>query len=236
MPDASPAKWHLAHTTWFFETFVLGSSADYEPFDPSFKYLFNSYYEAIGPRHPRPQRGLVSRPSVADVYRYRAAIDQRIGEFLDSSSDEQFSAIEPALTLGLHHEQQHQELILTDILNAFSHNPLNPAYHQHVRCNPESPPSKWVAVNSGLNWIGHDGTGFAFDNEGPRHRVWVEAFRIADRLVTCGEFLNFMNDGGYERPELWLSDGWAAGRRTVGIRRVIGNPTATAGNDFRSQA
>jgi ergothioneine biosynthesis protein EgtB len=213
MPDASPAKWHLAHSTWFFETFVLSSSDGYEPFDPAFNFLFNSYYEAIGSRHPRPKRGMLSRPSVAEVFRYRAVIDDRMAAFLANAADDQLPTVEPILTLGLHHEQQHQELILSDILHAFSLNPLKPAYNTRFFASPIRLPqsaNNWLDFESGVRWIGHDGDGFAFDNEGPRHRQWVEAFRIADRLVTNGEFHAFMADGGYERPELWLSDGWAA--------------------------
>jgi ergothioneine biosynthesis protein EgtB len=213
MPDASPAKWHLAHSTWFFETFVLSKSDGYEPFDPAFNFLFNSYYEAVGSRHPRPKRGMLSRPSVAEVFRYRAVIDERMAAFLANATEDQLQTVEPILTLGLHHEQQHQELILTDILHAFSLNPLKPAYNtrffESAIRNPQSA-IQWLDFESGVRWIGHDGDGFAFDNEGPRHRQWVEAFRIADRLATNGEFHAFMADGGYERPELWLSDGWAA--------------------------
>lgn len=213
MPDASPPKWHLAHSTWFFETFVLSTRDGYEPFDPAFNFLFNSYYNAVGERHPRPKRGMLSRPSVAEVYRYRGVIDERIAAWLSHCSDEQLAKIDPILTLGLHHEQQHQELILTDILHAFSLNPLKPAYNarffESAFRNPQSAIA-WLDFESGVRWIGHEGDGFAFDNEGPRHRQWVEAFRIADRLVSNREFHAFMADGGYERPELWLSDGWAA--------------------------
>jgi ergothioneine biosynthesis protein EgtB len=211
MPDASPPKWHLAHTTWFFETFVLASTPGYEPFDPAFNFLFNSYYEAVGPRHPRPRRGLLSRPSVAEVYRYRAFMDERMLNWLGSASIEHLRAMEAILTLGLNHEEQHQELILSDILHAFSLNPFKPAYcidRQRTQ-STTSRDSQWIDFESGVRWIGHEGNGFAFDNEGPRHRQWIEAFRIADRLVTNSEFSAFIEDRGYERPELWLSDGWA---------------------------
>jgi ergothioneine biosynthesis protein EgtB len=218
MPDASPVKWHLAHTTWFFETFVLApAEAGYRPFDPQYNFLFNSYYEAVGPRHPRPRRGMVSRPSVDEVVRYRRAVDERVERLLATAAGERFRTVEPVLTLGLHHEQQHQELILTDIQHAFSQNPLRPAYRPRSGANPTNLKSsadgaEFLDYAAGLRWIGHGGNGFAFDNETPRHRVWVEGYRLAARLVTCGDYLRFMADGGYERPEFWLSDGWAACR------------------------
>ncbi len=216
MTEASPAKWHLAHTTWFFEQFVLaGADPGYRPFQRQYKYLFNSYYEAVGPRHPRPQRGLLSRPGVAEVYQYRAAVDERVERLLRALDGGRLREIAPVLTLGLHHEQQHQELTLTDIQHAFSLNPLRPAYAEARGDDPTgatTPALTWTELPAGLRWIGHAGGGFAFDNEGPRHRAWVEGFRLADRLVTCGEYLRFVEDGGYERPELWLSDGWAARR------------------------
>jgi ergothioneine biosynthesis protein EgtB len=216
MPEASPAKWHLAHTTWFFETFVLApAEPGFRPFRPEYSYLFNSYYEAVGPRHPRPQRGVLSRPPLDEVYRYRAAVDERVGRLLTALDADRLRQIEPVVTLGMHHEQQHQELILTDIQHAFSASPLRPAYREPPATigaagSPGLP--EWIEFPAKLRWIGHAGDGFAFDNETPRHRVWVEGFRLAARLVTCGEFLHFMDDGGYERPELWLSDGWAACR------------------------
>jgi len=212
MKDASPPKWHLAHSTWFFETFILAALPGYEPYDPAFNFLFNSYYESIGARHPRPKRGMLSRPSIAEVYRYRSIIDTRMAEFLETIADERLASLEPLMALGLNHEQQHQELILTDILHAFSLNPLQPAYciEPRGRIMPVQSEPKWIEFESAVRWIGHDGNVFAFDNEGPRHRQWVEAFRIASRLVTNMEFLEFVLDGGYERPELWLSDCWAA--------------------------
>jgi ergothioneine biosynthesis protein EgtB len=211
MPEASPVKWHLAHTTWFFETFILATTPEYEPFDPSFNYLFNSYYEAVGPRHPRPQRGLISRPTLDEVWRYRAAIDDRVVALLRNATDERLADLIPVMTLGFNHEEQHQELILTDVLHALSVNPMQPAYSlrpPHAAAAPAQ--ARWVEFASGIRWIGHEGKGFAFDNESPRHRVWVEAFRISNRLATNVEFLAFIEDGGYARPELWLSDGWAA--------------------------
>jgi ergothioneine biosynthesis protein EgtB len=205
MPDASPTKWHLAHTTWFFETFLLKPQLPtYRPFDPAYEYLFNSYYEAVGPRHPRPQRGMITRPGVEEVLAYRRHVTEAMSELIDSNRSNSTELIE----LGLHHEQQHQELILMDIKHALSLSPLFPAYA------PERVPATtgaalgWVDFEGGLIETGHAGTGFAFDNEGPRHRSWVDPFALATRLVTCGEYQAFMDDGGYRRPEFWLSAGW----------------------------
>jgi ergothioneine biosynthesis protein EgtB len=209
MPDASPGKWHLAHTTWFFETFVLARhEAGFHPFDGRYGYLFNSYYEAVGPRHPRPQRGLLTRPSLQEVLAYRASIDERVEELLGSGLAPGGVAV---LELGLHHEQQHQELLLTDVKHAFSCNPLRPAYAPPLPPTRRSAPRlSHVEYAGGVHEIGHAGGGFAFDNEGPRHRVWAEPFALATRAVTVGEYLEFVADGGYRRPELWLSDGWLA--------------------------
>jgi dimethylhistidine N-methyltransferase len=207
MPDASPTKWHLAHTTWFFETFLLTPRlAGYRPFDPRFGYLFNSYYEALGPRQPRPQRGLLTRPSLADVIAYRAHVDAAMTRLIEAGTD----GWDHLLDLGLAHEEQHQELILMDILHLFAQSPLKPAYAP-PRGAPAAaaPPMAFVDVPGGLVQIGRADGGFAFDNEGPRHQVWLEPFRLADRLVTNGEWLAFMADGGYRRPELWLSEGFA---------------------------
>ena len=209
MPDASPTKWHLAHTTWFWETFLLipGLPA-YRPFDPRFHYLFNSYYEALGPRQPRPERGLLTRPSLDDVLAYRAHVDEAMGRLLADGA----GALSDLLELGLAHEEQHQELILMDILHLFAQSPLQPAYAppRWGVASPVSPePLRFVRFEGGLVEAGHGGPGFAFDNEGPRHRVWLEAFEVADRLVTNAEWLAFMADGGYRRPELWLAEGWA---------------------------
>ncbi len=206
MPDASPAKWHLAHTTWFFETFVLRPhSADYRIFDAAFPYLFNSYYEAAGPRHPRPQRGLITRPGVSEILAYRAHVTAAMIEYLMSGDTE----IEPLVELGLHHEQQHQELLLMDAKHLLSLNPLKPAYGPMRELRPcAEHDADWLTFAGGLLEIGHDGVGFAFDNEGPRHRVWLEPFALASQPVTCGEYLAFIEDGGYRRPELWLSAGW----------------------------
>ncbi len=212
MADVSPTKWHRAHVTWFFETFVLVPYAPgYRAYDADFEYLFNSYYEAVGPRHPRAERGLVSRPSVGEIMAYRQVVDDAMVAFLDAGVAEEVAAL---VELGLHHEQQHQELLLMDIKHVLSCNPTRVAYRPPAI--PAAPstvaatPMRWVDFDGGLVEIGDDGVGFAYDNEGPRHRVWLEPYRLADRLVTCGEWLEFMNDGGYERPELWLSDGWAA--------------------------
>jgi ergothioneine biosynthesis protein EgtB len=210
MPDASPAKWHLAHTTWFFETFLLQTfQPGFRSFHPQFNYLFNSYYEGVGARHPRPERGVLSRPTVAEVYAYRASVDEQMAALLDRDG---LPAEAAALVeLGLHHEQQHQELILTDVQHMLSRNPLRPALYPAV-AEPavDGAPLRWFAHEAGVREIGWDGEGFAFDNEGPRHPEYVPAFQLASRLVTNGEYLEFMADGGYERAELWLSEGWSA--------------------------
>ncbi len=216
MPDCSPPKWHLAHTTWFFETFVLAPHAPrFKPFHPLYCYLFNSYYDAVGDRWPRPARGLLSRPTVAEVYAYRHAVDERVLALLEFADERAIAAIAPVVELGLNHEEQHQELLLTDLKHAFGLNPLRPQYASPAGETPAAPSSfEWERHPAGVRWVGHDGSGFAFDNEGPRHRVFVAAFEVASRPVTCGEFLRFMEAGGYERPELWLSDGWAARQRS----------------------
>jgi ergothioneine biosynthesis protein EgtB len=213
MPDVSPTKWHLAHTTWFFETFILKAfDPAYRVFDPAFAYLFNSYYEAAGPRHPRPQRGLLSRPTVEIVAAYRDHVTASLLRLINDASDEAWRKAAPLIELGLHHEQQHQELILMDIKHVLSVNPLLPAYQPpRPRALPNiEPEPNWVPCAGGLLEIGHVGDGFAFDNEGPRHKVWVEPFRLATHPVNCGEFLEFIGAGGYRRAEFWLSEGWAA--------------------------
>jgi ergothioneine biosynthesis protein EgtB len=206
MPDASPVKWHLGHTSWFFETFVLGG----DPWRSEFRVLFNSYYHGIGERHPRPERGLLSRPSLEEVRAYRASVDERMQAlFLSPAWHERAALVE----LGLNHEQQHQELILTDLKHLFSRNPLFPVYKkQAVLKNNPPGPMGWRRFPAGVREIGHEGAGFAFDNEQPRHRVFAAAFELADRLVTNGEFRGFIEDGGYRRPELWLSEGWDLSR------------------------
>ncbi len=210
MPDVSPSKWHLAHTTWFFETFVLqGADGDGRVHHPMYGHLFNSYYNTVGKMHPRPLRGLLSRPSVREVYAYRAEIDQRIGELLLSTDAEAFKRIERLIEIGLHHEQQHQELILTDIKHVLSCNPLRPAYRATNRGNRNATAkSAWVEFAEAIAWIGTSGEEFTYDNERPRHKIFHNAFQIATREVTAGEYIEFIEDGGYRRPELWLSDGW----------------------------
>lgn len=205
MPDASPTKWHLAHTTWFFETFVLQAHRrGYRVFDPAYEYLFNSYYEAVGPRHPRPQRGLITRPGVEEILAYRRHVTTAMLEMLNDGEGPH-----DLVELGLNHEQQHQELILMDIKHALSLNPLRPAYRAVRRARmPAVPAMGWREFEGGLVETGHAGPGFAFDNEAPRHRSWLDAFALALRPVNCGEYLDFIEDGGYRRPEFWLSAGW----------------------------
>lgn len=213
MPDASPAKWHLAHVTWFFETFVLERfEADFAPFDASFRVLFNSYYNGIGDKHPRAQRGLISRPGLQDVLAYRAQVDARVRQLLATADQDVQNELAPLITLGLHHEQQHQELLLTDIQHALSFNPQQPAYQAPrppVKVVPQ--PMRWHAYGGGLVHHGFDAQrdgAFAFDNETPRHRVFIAPFELASRPVSNNEMMAFMADGGYQRPELWLSMGW----------------------------
>jgi len=247
MTEASPTRWHLAHSTWFFETLVLKPfDAAYRPFHPDFEYLFNSYYNTVGDPFPRPRRGLLSRPTMNEVWAYRGYVDERMTSLiskLESSESARAAECRSVIEVGLHHEQQHQELILTDIKHAFAQNPIFPAYRPEANAaqdatdnatrdairnmqpdverdakpdakrdatsEPADPPA-WIAFEEGLRRIGHGGDGFCYDNEMPRHREFVEAFALADRLVTNAEYLEFIHDGGYERPELWLSDGWAA--------------------------
>jgi ergothioneine biosynthesis protein EgtB len=209
MPDASPAKWHLAHTSWFFETFVLKRTAGYRPFHPQYELLFNSYYNTVGAQYPRPRRGLLSRPTVEEIYRYRAHVDDEIGALLAGNGAAGAGDLHAVLELGLQHEQQHQELILTDLKHLFSCNPLRPVYRpRREAVRGALPAAGWVPFPGGVCAIGHPGAGFAFDNETPRHRVFLEPFALASQLVTNGDFLAFIDDGGYQRPELWLSDGW----------------------------
>ena len=207
MPDASPVKWHLAHTTWFFETFVLLPQArDYTAFDPHFRVLFNSYYHGVGDKHPRPERGLLSRPDLATVYNYRAHVDRAMRTLLTRELEREIVAL---ILLGLHHEQQHQELILTDVKHLFSRNPLRPAYASRWPLLPVKPAAlTWHRYEPGLTSIGHRGEGFGFDNEEPAHQAFIAPFALASRPVTHGEFAAFIADGGYRRPELWLSLGF----------------------------
>jgi len=209
MPDASPTKWHLAHTAWFFEAMVLQPFLpDYCVFDERWPRLFNSYYESLGPRHARPQRGVLSRPGLAEVKAYRQHVDAALADLLPFATPEARALIE----LGCHHEQQHQELLLTDVLHAFSCNPMQPAYQSDPPEPAIAPAQAWLKHEGGIVQIGHDengATGFAFDNEGPRHPVMLAPFEISNRLVTCGEYADFIAAGGYREPLLWLSDGWA---------------------------
>ncbi len=230
MPDTSPTKWHLAHTSWFFESMLLRPHLPgYQVFDEQFFYLFNSYYESLGPRHPRPQRGLLTRPGLKEVLAYRDHVDQAMQVLIAQASDVAWSDARPLVLLGLNHEQQHQELLLTDILHAFSCNPLLPsvrpaavpnALRLATSADASQPPVHWLAMPERIVEIGHGDTAtpvnaaassaaFAFDNETPRHRRLLPAYKVADRLVTCGEYADFVNDGGYEQAGLWLSDGWA---------------------------
>jgi ergothioneine biosynthesis protein EgtB len=211
MPDVSPTKWHIAHTTWFFETFLLKPHlAGYTPAHPRYEYLFNSYYNAVGDQYPRPRRGLLSRPTVAEVYDYRAGVDEAMDGLLSGADERLLADLTPLVEIGLNHEQQHQELMLTDIKHVFATNPLEPVFRPAASA-PEGPPGtlRWQAFPEGMHTIGRSGDGFFYDHESPRHRAFVPSFRIASRLVTNGEFRAFMQDGGYKRPELWLSEGWA---------------------------
>ncbi len=209
MPDASPAKWHLAHTTWFFETFLLTPhDPGYRPFDPRFRDLFNSYYKQMGAHPYRGARGLMSRPSLEEVHAYRHGVDEAMLALIERAGDELLALVE----LGLNHEQQHQELIVTDVKHGLWSSPLRPAY----RAQPlgwqagEAHPASWQQFKGGIYSVGHAGACFVFDNEGPRHEILLRPFRLASRAVTNGEWLEFMAGGGYRRPELWLSDGWDA--------------------------
>ena len=212
MPDCSPTKWHRAHTTWFFETFILAGQAGYQVFDPTFAYLFNSYYEAVGSRHSRPERGMLTRPSSETVRRYRAHVDQAMAALLEGAelSDEIAQLVE----LGLNHEQQHQELLLTDIKHAFGLNPTRPAYQNAPELGTRlSDKAGWVELPPGIYESGAGEDGFSFDSERPRHRHYVHSCRVATQPVTCRDYLEFMSADGYRRSEHWLSDGWATVKR-----------------------
>ncbi len=233
MPDVSPTKWHRAHVTWFFETFVLSPQVPrYRPFDPAFNYLFNSYYEAVGPRHARPERGIITRPTVADVTDYRRHVDEAMHGLLSAGVDDDVAEL---VELGLHHEQQHQELLLMDIKHVLASNPLKPAYRESTaaRLPSERTPQGWFDVEGGKVTIGHDLDAFSYDNERPAHSVWLEPFRLADRAVTCGEWLEFMADDGYRRPELWLSDGWAAVNADGWDSPLYWSPPEAASDEWR---
>ncbi|MFD2365765.1 ergothioneine biosynthesis protein EgtB [Pseudoduganella sp. GCM10020061] len=210
MPDASPVKWHLAHTTWFFETFILEQHEQgFAPYHPAFRTLFNSYYNGVGARHPRPQRGLLTRPSLDEVLAYRAHVDERMVRLLaQRGSEPRMAAL---VQLGLQHEQQHQELMLTDLKHLFAQNALLPAYAgEALARGAAAQPVEWIAFEGGMREIGYDGDGFCFDNELPRHPQYVLPFALASRLVTNGEYLAFIEAGGYREPSLWLSEGWDA--------------------------
>ncbi len=209
MEDASPLKWHLAHTSWFFETFLLRESLpDYRPLRDEYAYLFNSYYNAVGPQYSRPQRGMITRPTVADVLEYRAHVNQHMARLFDSAMT---AELEPVVELGLNHEQQHQELMLTDVKHLFAQNPLLPEFRPGSGAPSGAPagPLGWAGFEEGVYWVGTDDAPFFFDNEGPRHQVFLRAFELASRPVTNGEYLAFIDDGGYERSNLWLSAAWS---------------------------
>ena len=232
MDDVSPPKWHLAHTSWFFETFLLiPEQPNYSPFNPAYGFLFNSYYEAVGERHPRPARGRLSRPTVKEVYSYRRHVDEAMARLIDEAASDTLARLAPLIELGLHHEQQHQELLVADIKHILAGNPMRPAYHSARHATSDSAPDptysangshsesserdhegsegNWIAYPGGVTEIGHHGEGFAYDNEGPRHKVYLEPFRLASRPVSNGEYLEFIEAGGYRDPRYWLSDGWA---------------------------
>ncbi len=210
MPDVSPTKWHRAHVTWFFETFLLAEhESGFSPFQDQYWFLFNSYYESLGPRYSRPDRGLVTRPGAHEVGDYRRNVDARVRELVEGLDEGTLTKLAPVIQLGFHHEQQHQELLLMDIKHVLSRNPLQPVYAGTRRAPSEPDDLGWVEVEGGLVEVGHQGEGFSFDNELPRHRQWLEPYRLAYRLVTNGEWLEFMADGGYTRAGVWLSEGWA---------------------------
>jgi ergothioneine biosynthesis protein EgtB len=233
MPDVSPTKWHLGHTSWFFETFLLAPElAGYTPCHPGYGYLFNSYYEAAGARHPRAERGLITRPGAAEVLDYRAHVDLAMGELLGADL---VPEVLDLVELGLHHEQQHQELVLMDIKHVLSRNPLRPAYTPAVaEAAGRGAPGKagWIEHQGGPVEIGHRPGGFAFDNESPRHLSQLTPFALADRTATCSEWLAFIDDGGYRRPELWLSDGWAAVQGRGWEAPLYWEPPETGGSSW----
>jgi ergothioneine biosynthesis protein EgtB len=208
--DVSPPKWHLAHTTWFFENFVLDpNESAYERFHPMYHYLFNSYYNLAGKYHPRVKRGILSRPTVGEIYDYRRKITQRTASLIERANEELLQSLGDIVTLGIHHEQQHEELLVTDIKHILWCNPMEPVYRERAPETSTAPARLgWLEFSGGLHEVGFEGGGFCFDNELPRHKTYLEDYRIANRLVTNGEYLAFMEDGGYERPDLWLSDGW----------------------------
>jgi ergothioneine biosynthesis protein EgtB len=233
MPDVSPTKWHLAHTSWFFETFVLADhDPEYRSPNPRYAFLFNSYYVQAGERHCRAQRGLVTRPSVAEVLEYRRHVDEAMRRLCDRIADDDAHPAWAIIELGIHHEQQHQELLLTDIKHVFWTNPLKPSYRDALPSTRQADSLSWKTFDAGIRRIGHSSGGFAFDNEGPAHRVFTEAFRIATRVVTNGEFLAFIEDGGYRKPELWLSNGWATIREFGWNAPLYWSRTGSTWNEF----
>jgi ergothioneine biosynthesis protein EgtB len=212
MPETSPMKWHLAHTSWFFETFILKPHIEgYESSHPEYNFLFNSYYNTVGPFHARPQRGLLSRPTVKSTLEYRAEVDELVTRLLEEADEEKLLELKPLIVLGLNHEQQHQELMITDIKHMFAQNPLRPLYRPAaLTAASDIQSTAWIHFDESLHEIGHEGAAFAYDNEGPRHRVFTAAFAMAPGLVTNRDYVSFVEDGGYERPELWLSLAWSA--------------------------
>jgi ergothioneine biosynthesis protein EgtB len=215
MPDCSPTKWHLAHVSWFFETFILVPHLEgYEVAHPQFAFLFNSYYEAAGARHNRFERGLITRPTVTEVAAYRSYVTDAMNRLMDTADAELWETIAPLVEIGCHHEQQHQELVLMDLLHLFSANPLRPAYRPwKAGVARTAEDLRWFDYPGGIFGIGHAGSGFAYDNESPRHEVLLRPFRLASRAVTNAEWIRFIEDGGYTRPDLWLMDGWARVKR-----------------------
>lgn len=211
MPDVSPAKWHLAHTTWFFEAFILDKFIEnYKPFNKDYFYLFNSYYVQMGERWTRVKRGLLSRPTVKDIFIYREEITKRIDDLFSGANEKVLIDIAPLIEIGINHEQQHQELLLTDIKHVLSFNPLRPVYSESEIINSnEIKSNRWIKYDEGIYELGHNGKSFCYDNETPLHKQFLNSFSLADRLITNGEYLEFIEDGGYKNPLLWLSDGWA---------------------------
>lgn len=211
---ASPAKWHLAHTTWFFETFLLEKEMeDYDPIHPQYSYLFNSYYLQTGVPHCRARRGNISRPTVKQVYEYRENIDEHVTNLIKTATDKQYEEWAPIIEIGIHHEQQHQELLMTDLKYMFSQNPLNPVYKQVERPKAKSIPDiSWIEFNKGMYKVGHNGDDFGYDNEFPRHKTYIHDFKLANRLVTNGEYMEFMKSGAYEDPKVWLDEGFSTVR------------------------
>ncbi len=237
MPDASPIKWHRAHTTWFFETFLVQPNVpSYRVFDERFAFLFNSYYVAAGPRHARPKRGLITRPNADEVAGYRAHVDAAVERLIGEANASAWPEIARILEIGLNHEEQHQELMLTDILHAFAQNPTNPAYDANWQPPKSNPKDGYADLPEGIHTIGHNGDGYCFDNEGPSHRVLVGPVKIARSLVTNGEWLAFMQDGGYRSPSFGCKTATPPRRTTAGRRRATGRNMTASGINSRSAA